>query len=226
MTTEADFIRAICERPADDGVRLAYADWLEEQGRSARAEFIRTGFALAATGLTCCPVLKSKPWDKPYGCGACAFCKLQRAAEAAHGNPDVWRAVVGHLPFGYGHTSLHPDNFKNNDTDPFPSLYTRRGFVEEVWMPAKLWEWAGKDLVARQPVRRLLLTDTRPVFESREAGFPGWRVASWRSWPWDGGDLFGWFWTEQEAVSAFAAAALAWAREQAGLPALEPAEAA
>ncbi len=35
------FLKAICENPDDDTVRLVYADWLEENGDPERAEFIR-----------------------------------------------------------------------------------------------------------------------------------------------------------------------------------------
>jgi uncharacterized protein (TIGR02996 family) len=35
------FIQAIRDEPDDDAPRLVYADWLEDQGESARAEFIR-----------------------------------------------------------------------------------------------------------------------------------------------------------------------------------------
>jgi uncharacterized protein (TIGR02996 family) len=35
------FLRAICENPEDDTVRLVYADWLDENGDPDRAEFIR-----------------------------------------------------------------------------------------------------------------------------------------------------------------------------------------
>jgi uncharacterized protein (TIGR02996 family) len=38
---EAAFLRAIVENPNDDAVRLVFADWLDEQGQSARADFIR-----------------------------------------------------------------------------------------------------------------------------------------------------------------------------------------
>jgi uncharacterized protein (TIGR02996 family) len=41
------FIRAIVAQPDDDGLRLAYADWLEAKGRSQRAEFIRVQIELA-----------------------------------------------------------------------------------------------------------------------------------------------------------------------------------
>lgn len=40
------FLRAICDDPADDTVRLAYADWLDENGDPTRAEFIRLQIAV------------------------------------------------------------------------------------------------------------------------------------------------------------------------------------
>jgi uncharacterized protein (TIGR02996 family) len=39
--TEAPFLQAVIDQPDEDGPRLVYADWLDEQGESARAEFIR-----------------------------------------------------------------------------------------------------------------------------------------------------------------------------------------
>jgi uncharacterized protein (TIGR02996 family) len=44
---EAEFLRAIVTRPADDTVRLVYADWLDERGESDRAAFIRVQIELA-----------------------------------------------------------------------------------------------------------------------------------------------------------------------------------
>src|SRR5689334_17143665 len=41
MSQEDHFLQAIYQDPADDAVRLIYADWLEENGRPERAEFIR-----------------------------------------------------------------------------------------------------------------------------------------------------------------------------------------
>ena len=38
---EIAFLRSIIEQPDDDAPRLIYADWLDEQGNSDRAEFIR-----------------------------------------------------------------------------------------------------------------------------------------------------------------------------------------
>jgi uncharacterized protein (TIGR02996 family) len=43
----AAFLRAIADRPDDDLPRLVYADWLDEHGEPARAEFIRVQCELA-----------------------------------------------------------------------------------------------------------------------------------------------------------------------------------
>ena len=40
------FLQTVLENPADDGARLVYADWLEEQG-DPRGEFIRVQIELA-----------------------------------------------------------------------------------------------------------------------------------------------------------------------------------
>src|SRR5437868_8372290 len=48
MPTADDFLRAILAAPDADVPRLAYADWLEDDGDPDRAEFIRVQCALAA----------------------------------------------------------------------------------------------------------------------------------------------------------------------------------
>jgi type IV pilus assembly protein PilB len=47
VATDDTFLRAITEDSDDDAPRLVYADWLEEQGQTARAEFIRVQCGLA-----------------------------------------------------------------------------------------------------------------------------------------------------------------------------------
>jgi uncharacterized protein (TIGR02996 family) len=46
MSEEAGFIAAILEQPAEDTPRLAYADWLQENGRAPRARRIRAEIGL------------------------------------------------------------------------------------------------------------------------------------------------------------------------------------
>ncbi len=48
MLPEEAFLRAILADPDDDAPRLIYADWLDERGDAARAEFIRVQCAVAA----------------------------------------------------------------------------------------------------------------------------------------------------------------------------------
>jgi uncharacterized protein (TIGR02996 family) len=47
MTPHGAFLQAILEEPADDAVRLIYADWLDEHGDPDRADFIRAQVDLA-----------------------------------------------------------------------------------------------------------------------------------------------------------------------------------
>ena len=49
---DATFLRAVGAAGDDSLPRLVHADWLDEHGQSARAEFIRTQCALAAADLT------------------------------------------------------------------------------------------------------------------------------------------------------------------------------
>ena len=46
-TEKVALVRAVLESPFDDAPRLVYADWLEENGRPGRAEFIRAQVELA-----------------------------------------------------------------------------------------------------------------------------------------------------------------------------------
>ena len=50
MTDAEQLLRAIIESPADDGLRMIYADALDESGDAARADFVRVQVELAAIG--------------------------------------------------------------------------------------------------------------------------------------------------------------------------------
>src|SRR5262249_41365819 len=56
-------LNAILRQPEDDVVRLVYADWLEENGAPARAEFIRVQCRLATLG-------HGPLWPPPPGAGS------------------------------------------------------------------------------------------------------------------------------------------------------------
>lgn len=78
MSDKKALLDAIWEHPHDDTVRLAYADWLDERGESARAELIRTQIESA----------RLNEWDD----GHAALVRRERELLAAH--RDEWRAKV------------------------------------------------------------------------------------------------------------------------------------
>ncbi len=81
MTTLDQLLAAICRDPADDQLRLVAADWLEEQGDTDRAEFIRVQCELTqpsrcdwveVTGTDCATHNASvKPYRVMVKCPAC-----------------------------------------------------------------------------------------------------------------------------------------------------------
>lgn len=63
-------LRAVCDNPPDDTVRLAYADHLDEQGLPERAEFIRLQVWRAANKLRPASGAKVSPSHRCTVCGA------------------------------------------------------------------------------------------------------------------------------------------------------------
>ena len=83
MTTDGDALfRAICENPAEDTPRLVYADWLQENGRPERAEFIR--LQCEAWGL--CPAHSTVPAART------------RASELLRAHRDRWFDELSTVP--------------------------------------------------------------------------------------------------------------------------------
>src|SRR5947209_5646412 len=66
MSEEKGLLAAIRDNPEDDDLRRVYADWLEEHGRSDRAEFLRLQVDLAAR--------REGIWEERY----CHFRALER----------------------------------------------------------------------------------------------------------------------------------------------------
>lgn len=75
---EQEFLRHLEENPADDAMRVVYADWLEENGRASAAHFIRAQLDLATM----------KP-DSP------AFLDAKDVLHALSGSfPAHWRRTI------------------------------------------------------------------------------------------------------------------------------------
>src|SRR4051794_40494225 len=50
MSDRAALMRAVIDRPGDDAPRLVLADWFEDNGEPARAEFVRVQLEIARSG--------------------------------------------------------------------------------------------------------------------------------------------------------------------------------
>jgi uncharacterized protein (TIGR02996 family) len=74
MHDEEGLLRAIRDKPDDDGLRLVYADWLEEHGEAERAEFLRVQIGLA----------------NAVGDGACDPALLDRQNELLESHQNRW----------------------------------------------------------------------------------------------------------------------------------------
>jgi uncharacterized protein (TIGR02996 family) len=119
MNEHPGFLQAIIERPDDDAPRLIYADWLDEQGASLRAEFIRLQCRLAQLTVE---------KQEPFRCDADVLVSRDL-------RPEVRSRLLG--PF----FELGLKDFEEGRHDGggwFGCLFAfRRGFVEglEVFQP-------------------------------------------------------------------------------------------
>ena len=134
MTDQPGFLAAILDSPDDDTPRLVYADWLEENGQEARAEFIRVQCELARLeGYEC----------KCGGLFACAGC-----ARFIHRGGNSLRRRERELLADPAVTPAQPH---------VSAVTWRRGFVESITCTAADWHRHGKAILAAQPVREVRL---------------------------------------------------------------------
>ena len=91
--TDAGFLRAIHEDPADDTARLAYADWLEERG-DVRAEYLRAELALARRPADApeAPALRSRLW-RAWGAADPSWLAVFTQPRLLRANPTPFPAV-------------------------------------------------------------------------------------------------------------------------------------
>lgn len=124
--TDTPFIRTILENPDDDGPRLVYADWLEEDGRAERAEFIRLQIKLSTCRM-CHRKGGTKRKDSyAANCGRCVPGKRrEKELLTCSGSKNTRIAVKCSDPECF-RCSMLPDV-----TLPFEPIY-RRGFVDEI----------------------------------------------------------------------------------------------
>lgn len=167
---EQAFLDAIIRSPGDDHPRLVFADYLEEVGNEARAEFIRVQIELPKYKHACCPNMrKHKDMPELYGlpiyvdgseCGKCRWCQLVKRERELwtgcdvplDGIPDEWIPTLGRDA-----RSIVRANGSH--------VIYGRGFVEKAVCSASDWLAHADELMRGMPLREVELT-TRPDIES------------------------------------------------------------
>jgi uncharacterized protein (TIGR02996 family) len=140
MSDEAALLRAIIDNPADEAVRLVYADWLEDHERTPQAEFIRTQVRRAAL----------PPWHVEYD----ELRRRERQLIEQHG--ETWLEPV--RPW------LHHGFTTRRDDHEFGVF--RRGFVETVLADPTRFLADPDGLFAAAPVTGLVVWIKSAALES------------------------------------------------------------
>jgi len=151
--TDGDAIHAkILAEPDEDVHRLAYADWLDEQGDPARAEFVRVQCRLALHDrLRAQADAAGEPWLD----GMLLF---SRRTQLQTRERELWgrycRKWLG-IP-----ETHNPLEFLAVELAQY-----RRGFIESVRCSGDKWARHGDDVLAAHPVRRVTLTSAVPFVD-------------------------------------------------------------
>lgn len=146
--TLAGLLAAVCENPADDVPRLILADWYDDQGQEARAEFIRLGCELEALGTMTPGSLRNA---SSYDFG--------REAER-----DDRRAIVIRrrlLELQSSHKSVWWSDYGGPKVTV---LEWTRGFTSHVAMTCADWLESWDQIVRLQPIEKVTLTKLTPTF--------------------------------------------------------------
>lgn len=114
MSDEAAFLRAIYADPTDRTAKLVYADWLDDRGEAAKAEYVR---AMVENRLAKFPVPQA--WHELF-----------------HGSQPVWDEVtmlaLGRLQGFFQALKLCSDNAADVGYDFFAQLKAKTGTLQEL----------------------------------------------------------------------------------------------
>jgi uncharacterized protein (TIGR02996 family) len=174
MSTYSDLLQDVLDHPADDGPRLVFADWLDEHGESARADFIRTQIALAECKT------KSKKFKR--------LCEMEKELWASRTKPDNWFLPGGvnfrlynnkriELRWQDSHDRLPLLNPEYPTPIPFappikkrplPVFATARGFIYYVCDHLATLQYDLPTLLAHQPITHAIAVDRYPLSETAD----------------------------------------------------------
>lgn len=164
MTAELLLRQAVAANPADDQPRLAFADWLDGQGRTAQATYIRAECALA--GLLAPPRFHHPACTQHHPSVLCARCEWFITTRPKHETltaasnlaiaacdetwfPDAVLAVSS----SQRRASFTPKEILTRDNDGW---FVSRGFLSRVRGEQASLVLHLPGLVARNPIERVI----------------------------------------------------------------------
>ena len=202
MSERDAFLAAIIAEPADDVRRLAFADWLQENGEEDRAEFIR--------------VQCRSEHEAP--CRSCSVWSLAYCPEPGckYGSDDRAAALLNHI-----HRPMPNPHFigGGGPGETRVGYFWRRGFIWSACWPAADCLAHLSSIITAHPIQRVRLT-TRPEAVTFDHGLRMFRLEGReviRQYP----DLIGEPYTEGEVIERLLESE--WPGIRFELPAAEPA---
>lgn len=141
MNDREALLQGVLDAPDDDAPRLVFADWLEEQGETQRAELIRVQCRIAYLEAEGAGRLLSPLLDLEY------VPLKRRERELLKGHRLTW---------------LPPACMALESQRAGDACQWHRGFVESVSCTLAAWLEHGPAVVQCQPVREVRATDREP----------------------------------------------------------------
>ena len=162
MTDATSFIRAIIANPADDHVRMIYADWCDENGQEERAAFIRS-------------MIDYHRRPKP--------CHGHGSFKEHNGTPRLTPAMARRMRlWPWDNMKISTLNYRVSDrafvlsgawthmegADDLHAVRPRRalvvrGMVDELHLTTDDFLISVRSLFCEHPIRRIALTDQHPT---------------------------------------------------------------
>jgi len=174
------FLDAIIANPGEDGPRLVFADYLEEQGECDRAELIRVQCKISAIQTECggSDEFYKRLFHANHDC-QCLTCVLVRREHELLGNH--W--TEWYTPFPASSTICR--NLARWATLPLGagSILFRRGFVDEIACPWEAWDRRGDSIARHHPVREVKLLTPPEIERGIHDLGGGYAVRGWAQFP-------------------------------------------
>lgn len=216
-TDTAALLHAVLADPAEDTVRLVYADALEEQGEGDRAEFIRVQVEYAA-------------WERRTGSKYIAGPEVRRVSELLKFHRADWFAVGDMRPWSNGTNDVVWITGGVSTAFLYLGGDVSRGFVSHLTCTTADFLQHAASIFASQPVTGVVLRDKEPEYVGRDPGFPCWRWWSSSQYHEQQEETIppvlydrcsGWHPTREEAIADLSDSCVAWGRSLVGLPPLK-----